>query len=95
MAVTHKPKKPDPAPAKPKTKEDEMIDAAGETMHEMRDAMTTMMGASSKMMQAFIDMRLSYLKVMRAGLEDPQTASQILTKNFNDVAKALGEKPRE
>ncbi len=95
MAVTHKPKKPGPAPAKPNTKEDDMIDAAGETMHEMRDAMTTMMGASSKMMQAFIDMRLSYLKVMRAGLDDPETAAKILTENIKDVAKTLGPKSRE
>jgi hypothetical protein len=75
--------------------EDKMIEAAEETMHEMRDAMSTMMSASAKMMQAFIDMRLSYLKVMRAGLEDPATAMDIATKNAADIAKALSKKQRE
>ena len=75
--------------------EDKMIDAAEETMREMRDAMTTMMGASSKMMQSFIDMRLSYLKVMRTGLEDPATAMDIATKNATDIAKAMSKKQRE
>lgn len=75
--------------------EDKMLDAAEETMHEMRDAMSTMMGASAKMMQAFVDMRLSYLKVMRAGLEDPTTAMNIATKNATDIAKAMNKKQRE
>jgi hypothetical protein len=64
-------------------------------MREMRDAMSTMMGASAKMMQSFIDMRLSYLRVMRTGLEDPATAMDIVTKNLADIAKATGQKSRE
>jgi uncharacterized protein YegP (UPF0339 family) len=75
--------------------EDQMIEAAEETMHEMRDAMSTMMGASAKMMQSFVDMRLSYLKVMRTGLEDPATAMDIATKNAADIAKAMSKKQRE
>ena len=77
------------------TPEDKMIEAAEETMHEMRDAMSTMMSASSKMMQSFIDMRLSYLKVMRTGLEDPATAVEIVTKNLKDMANATSSAARE
>ena len=77
------------------TAEDEMIETAAETMKEVQDAMSTMMGSSSKMMQAFIDMRLSYLKVMRAGLDDPATAVEIATKNLKDLASAANVKGRE
>ena len=76
-------------------KEDKMVNAGAQTVHEMRDAMTSMVDASTKMMQAFIDMRLSYLKVMRAGLDDPDTAVDIMVKNTKDLAKAaknLGRK---
>jgi len=72
-----------------------MIDAAEETMHEMRDAMNTMMGASTKMMQSFIDMRLSYLKVMRAGLEDPAATATMMTENMKDIAKAMNRGNRK
>lgn len=75
--------------------QDKMIDAAEETMHEMRDAMNTMMGASTKMMQSFIDMRLSYLKVMRAGLEDPAATATMMTENMKDIAKAMNRGNRE
>jgi hypothetical protein len=74
---------------------DKMIEAAEETMHEMRDAMNTMMGASSKMMQSFIDMRLSYLKVMRAGLDDPAATASMMTENMKDIAKALSQTRRK
>lgn len=75
--------------------QDKMIDAAEETMHEMRDAMNTMMGASTKMMQSFIDMRLSYLKVMRAGLEDPAATATMMTENMKDIAKAMNRGNRK
>lgn len=69
-------------------REKRLIDAGEQTIHEMRDAMATMMDASTKMMKAFIDMRLSYLKVMRAGLEDPQAAVNMMAKNMTDLADA-------
>lgn len=75
--------------------QDKMIEAAEETMHEMRDAMNTMMGASAKMMQSFIDMRLSYLKVMRAGLEDPAATATMMTENMKDIAKAMNRGNRK
>lgn len=75
--------------------QDKMIEAAEETMHEMRDAMNTMMGASAKMMQSFIDMRLSYLKVMRAGLEDPAATATMMTENMKDIAKAMSQANRK
>ena len=90
-----KDKKAKPEAGATDTAEDQMIEAAEETMHEMRDAMSTMMGASAKMMQSFIDMRLSYLKVMRTGLEDPATAMDIATRNATDIAKAMSKKQRE
>ena len=74
---------------------EELIKSAEETMTEMRDAMGTMMSSSAKMMQAFVDMRLSYLKVMRAGLEDPATAMDIAARNAAEVAKSLTKKSRE
>ena len=75
--------------------QDKLIDAAEETMHEMRDAMNTMMSSSTKMMQAFIDMRLSYLKVMRAGLEDPAATANMMTENMKDIAKAMNRDNRK
>lgn len=75
--------------------QDRMIDAAEETMHEMRDAMNTMMSASAKMMQSFIDMRLSYLKVMRSGLEDPSATATMMTENMKDIAKAMSQANRK
>ena len=69
-------------------KDDKLIDAGEQTVHEMKDAMAVMMDASTKMMQAFIDMRLSYLKVMRAGLEDPEATVDMMVKNARDLAKA-------
>jgi hypothetical protein len=75
--------------------QDKLIDAAEETMHEMRDAMNTMMSSSTKMMQAFIDMRLSYLKVMRAGLDDPAATANMMTENMKDIAKAMNRSNRE
>ena len=74
---------------------DKIIDAAEETMHEMRDAMNTMMSSSTKMMQAFIDMRLSYLKVMRAGLDDPAATASMMTESMKDIAKAVNRSNRE
>ena len=74
---------------------EKMIDTAEETMHEMRDAMNTMMSASTKMMQSFVDMRLSYLKVMRAGLEDPVATANMMSENFKDVAKAMNQDKRK
>ncbi len=63
-------------------------------MHEMRDAMNTMMSSSTKMMQAFIDMRLSYLKVMRTGLDDPAATANMMTENMKDIAKAMNRDNR-
>ncbi len=74
---------------------EKMIDAAEETMHEMRDAMNTMMSASTKMMQSFVDMRLSYLKVMRAGLEDPMATANMMSENMKDMAKAMNRDKRK
>jgi hypothetical protein len=74
---------------------EKLIESAEETMQEMRDAMGTMMSSSAKMMQAFVDMRLSYLKVMRAGLEDPATAMDIATRSAGEIAKSLSTKSRE
>ncbi len=74
---------------------EKMIDTAEETMHEMRDAMNTMMSSSTKMMQAFIDMRLSYLKVMRAGLEDPVATANMMSENMKDIAKAMNRDNRK
>ncbi|MFQ5566643.1 MAG: hypothetical protein ACE5EU_09800 [Paracoccaceae bacterium] len=73
---------------------EKMIEAAEETMHEMRDAMNAMMSASTKMMQSFIDMRLSYLKVMRAGLEDPMATAEMMSENLKDIAKAVNRDTR-
>ena len=74
---------------------EKMIEAAEETMHEMRDAMNTMMSASTRMMQSFVDMRLSYLKVMRAGLEDPMATATMMSENMKDVAKAMNQDNRK
>jgi len=96
MAVSPTPKKdPKDDEKTAQAKENKMVEAGAQTVHEMRDAMTAMVDASTKMMQAFIDMRLSYLKVMRAGLDDPDTAVDIMVKNTKDLAKAaknLGRK---
>ncbi len=86
--------------AKPKTgasddAHEKMIEAAEETMHEMRDAMNTMMSSSTKMMQAFIDMRLSYLKVMRAGMDDPAATASMMTESMKDIANAVNRSNRE
>jgi len=75
--------------------EERLIDAGEQTVHEMKDAMATMMEASTKMMQAFIDMRLSYLKVMRAGLEDPQATIDMMTRNARDLAAAVKDNQRK
>lgn len=75
--------------------EDQLIGEAAERMHEMQGSMYEMMGACTKFMQAFIDMRLGYLKVMRAGLEDPSAAVSIMTKNMEDAAKAVREGSRK
>ncbi len=74
---------------------EKMIDAAEETMHEMRDAMNTMMSSSTKMMQAFIDMRLSYLKVMREGMDDQAATASMMTENMKDIAKAMSQANRK
>ena len=69
-------------------KEDELFATIDQTAEEMRDVMATMMDASTKMMKAFIDMRLSYLKMMRAGLEDPQVSIDAMVKSTSELAKA-------
>ena len=76
-------------------KEAEMLAKAESSMNEMKGAMGDMMHAYGKFMQAFIDMRLGYLKAMRTGIEDPTTAISIMTKNFEDTAKALREAERK
>lgn len=83
------------ADAASESSEERLIDAGEQTVHEMKDAMATMMDASTKMMQAFIDMRLSYLKVMRAGLEDPQATIDMMTKNARDLAAAVKDNQRK
>ena len=83
------------ADATAESSEERLIDAGEQTVHEMKDAMATMMDASTKMMQAFIDMRLSYLKVMRAGLEDPQATIDMMTKNARDLAAAVKDNQRK
>jgi hypothetical protein len=40
-------------------------------------------------------MRLSYLKVMRAGLEDPAAAMDMATRSAGEIAKSLTKKSRE
>ncbi|HSF94121.1 MAG TPA: hypothetical protein VLA52_03775 [Thermohalobaculum sp.] len=75
--------------------EDRLIEQGELTVHEMKDAMATMMEASTQMMQAFIDMRLSYLKVMRAGLEDPQATIDMMTKNARDLAASVKKNQRK
>lgn len=77
------------------TAEDAYLKEGEKTIHEMRDAMVTMMESSTKMMQSFVDMRLSYLKVMRAGLDDPKTAFEIMSKNMQDVADAMKKDERK
>ncbi len=72
-----------------KDPEDRLLEAGEQTLLEMQDAMSTMMSASTKMMQSFVDMRMSYLKVMRMGLEDPQASFDVASKNMQDVAKAM------
>ena len=69
--------------------ENELLDHAAETAHEMRDAMSTMMEASTKMMQAFVDLRLSYLKMIRSGLDHPQAAFEMMAKNAREMADAV------
>jgi hypothetical protein len=54
-----------------------------------------MMSSSTKMMQAFIDMRLSYLKVMRAGMDDPAATASMMTENMKDIAKAMNRDNRK
>ena len=76
-----------------KEAEDRLLEAGEQTLLEMQDAMATMMSASTKMMQSFVDMRMSYLKVMRMGLEDPQTSCDIASKNMQDIAKAMKKRP--
>ena len=62
------------------------IDKAAETGEEMLDVMQGMMGASTKMMQSFIDMRLNYLKVMRTMTEDPMNAMKAMNKSLQEMA---------
>jgi len=76
------------------TSEERIIEASEQTLLEMQDAMTTMMGASTKMMQSFLDMRLSYLKVMRVSLDDPQSTFEMMSKNLKDVADAVNKSQR-
>ena len=85
-----KPKKED----KDTEAETKLLETGEQTLLEMQDAMSTMMGASTKMMQSFVDMRMSYLKVMRMGLEDPQTSFDVASKNMRDLAKAMKNKPK-
>ncbi|NKB51778.1 MAG: hypothetical protein GKR97_06075 [Rhizobiaceae bacterium] len=84
MAKTDKPKVD-----KSTDPEDRLLEAGEQTLLEMQDAMSTMMSASTKMMQSFVDMRMSYLKVMRMGLEDPQASFDVASKNMQDIAKAM------
>ena len=95
MTDNGKDKQPETGTSASDDAEDKMIDAAQLTMHEMRDAMNTMMSSSTKMMQAFIDMRLSYLKVMRAGMDDPAATASIMTKNLKDIANAMNRDTRK
>ncbi|MDH3668835.1 MAG: hypothetical protein OEN23_18080 [Paracoccaceae bacterium] len=75
--------------------ENKMIDAIEENMLEMRSAMYSMMSSCTKTMQAFVDMRMNYLKVMREGLDDPVTMMNIVSKNMSDTASALKEERRK
>ena len=75
--------------------EERIINAGEQTLHEMRDAMSTMMTASSKMMQSFLDMQLSYMKVTRASLDDPHATFEMMSKNMRDVADAVKKNQRE
>jgi len=75
--------------------EERLISAGEQTVHEMRDAMATMMESSTRMMQAFVDMRLSYLKVLRAGLEDPQATAEMMSNNMRDMANAMKKGQRK
>ena len=77
-----------------KAREDDLIKQAEEMAHEASDAMITMMGASMNMMQSFVDMRLSYLKVMRAGLEDPKAMVEMASENLKTMATALNKSKR-
>lgn len=71
--------------------EAELFQRAEESKREMMDAMNTMMSSSTNMMQAFIDMRMSYLKLMRKFAEDPATPFGIMAKNMADIQKAMDE----
>ena len=75
--------------------ENRMIDRAEHTAQEMRDSMTTMMEAGMKLMQAFIDMRLSYLKMLRSGLDDPRATFEMMSNNMRDVAGAMKREARK
>lgn len=75
--------------------EDKLIDTIEENMLEMRSAMFSMMSSAAKTMQAFVDMRMNYLKVMREGLDDPVTMMNVVSKNLSDTASALKEERRK
>ena len=73
-------------------KDEAYLDAGEATAREMRDAMLTMMASGAKMSQAYIDMRLSYLKLMRTMAEDPATPFGIMAKNLADISNMMQKK---
>jgi len=75
--------------------ENQMIERAEQTAHEMQDSMRTMMEAGMKLMTAFIDMRLSYLKMLRSGLDDPLATFEMMSSNMRDVAGAMKREIRK
>ncbi len=83
--------KPGNQPTGEKSSEEKLIEAGEQTLLEMQDAMTAMMNASAKMMQSFLLMRMSYLNVMRAGLDDPKSTFEMMSSNLKDIAEALGK----
>lgn len=75
--------------------ENKAIEDLEENMLEMRSAMYSMMSSSAKTMQAFINMRMNYLKMMQVGLEDPVTTMNIISKNLADTVQALRDERRK
>ena len=93
--MNDKKKKTQDEKAAERAAEDKAIKELEENMLEMRSAMFSMMSSSAKTMQAFINMRMNYLKVMQVGLEDPVTTMNIMSKNLADTAQALRDERRK
>lgn len=75
-------------------REKALIEANVQMMREMRSAGSDMFTATASFMKAFLDMRISYLKIARQSIEERSTMTDMMAKMAADLAHAARQEER-